>query len=140
MLHGDAWGVCVGMHCAWRCILHEDVHGACKGMHPAMGCMGSVHRDSPRSGSVHGERAQRYTLPEDAQGACMAMYCSRRRIQHLFLPNFMQLVTAQPSNSSRPLCKTSPPLRQSTASPNSVSPSALLRVCSSPVCSSLMNT
>ena len=115
-----------------------------------------MQRDAPRHG-MHGECAQGFslirrrargacteihpargrTLPGDAQGACMVMCCSRCRIQHLFLSNFKQLVTAQPSNSSRPLCKTSPPLRQSTAPPNSVSPSALLRVCSSPVCSHL---
>lgn len=59
------------------------------------------------TGSVH-----RYTLHGDAQGAYIGMCCSRCGTQHLFLLNFTQLLTAQPSHSSGLLCETSPPLRQ----------------------------
>lgn len=67
-------------------------------MHPEQeACTGSVHR---------------YTLHGDAQGAYIGMCCSRCGTQHLFLLNFTQLLTAQPSHSSELLCETSPPLRQ----------------------------
>lgn len=75
MLHEGAWGVRIGMHCVWQCILHEDVHGVCKRMRPDQeACTGSVHGYTLREGEpcagMHREHAWGCAVPDAEPSTC----------------------------------------------------------------------